>query len=57
MACKSYIFTLKNDYDHRLSHVSEMMGVRLCAKGTLVSEAKMEEVAAEMRRISHEEDI
>ena len=55
MACKSYIFTLKNDYDHRLSHVSEMKGVRLCAKGTLVSEAKMEEVAAEMRRISHEE--
>ena len=56
MACKSYIFTLKNDYDRRLSHVSEIMGVRLCAKGTLVDEGKMAAVVAEMRRISHEED-
>ena len=55
MACHSYIFTLKNDYDRRLAHVADVMGVRLCAKGTLVNEAKMEEVAAEMRRISHEE--
>ena len=56
MACHSYIFTLKNDYDHRLAHVSEMMGVRLCAKGILVDEGKMKVVAKEMCRIAHEGD-
>ena len=57
MACHSYIFTLKNDYDHRLAHVSEMMGVKLCAKGTLTNPDLMNKVADQMRRISHEMDV
>ena len=56
MACHSYIFTLKNDYDHRLAHVSEVMGVRLCAKGTLTNPDQMNKVADQMRRLSHEMD-
>lgn len=55
MACHSYIFTLKNDYDHRLQEVSEMMGVRLCPKGVLASEERMAAVAEEMRKVAHEE--
>ena len=54
MACQSYIFTLKNDYDHRLAHVSEVMGVRLCAKGTLVNPDLLGRVADQMCRLSHE---
>jgi hypothetical protein len=54
MACQSYIFTLKNDYDHRLAHVSEVMGVRLCAKGTLVSPDLLGRVADQMCQLSHE---
>ena len=54
MACHSYIFTLKNDYDHRLAHVSEMMGVKLCPKGTLVNPDLLNKVADQMCRISHE---
>ena len=50
----SYIFTLKNDYDHRLAHVSEMMGVKLCPKGTLVNPDLLGKVADQMCRISHE---
>lgn len=54
MACHSYIFTLKNDYDHRLAHVSEMMGVKLCPKGTLVNPDLLNKVADQMCLISHE---
>ena len=57
IACHSYIFTLKNDYDHRLAHVSEIMGVKLCAKGTLTNPDLMNKVADQMRRISHEMDV
>ena len=57
MACHSYIFTLKNDYDHRLAHVSEMMGVKLCPKGILVNPDLLNKVTDQMCRISHETDV
>ena len=52
----SYIFTLKNDYDHRLQTVAAIMGITLCPKGTLVNPALMAHVAEQMRRISNELD-
>lgn len=52
----SYIFTLKNDYDHRLQTVAAIMGITLCPKGTLVSPDLMDRVAEQMRRISNELD-
>ena len=55
MASHPYIFTLKNDFDHRLEQVSDMMGITLCAKSALVSPNKMESVAEQMRTLAHEE--
>lgn len=55
-SCHSYIFTLKNDYDHRLQQVAGIMGITLCPKGTLVSSDLMTKVAEQMRRISNELD-
>ena len=55
-SCHSYIFTLKNDYDHRLQTVASMMGITLCPKGTLISPDLMSRVAEQMRRISNEMD-
>lgn len=55
-SCHSYIFTLKNDYDHRLQTVASIMGITLCPKGTLVSPELMGRVAEQMHRISNEMD-
>ena len=55
-SCHSYIFTLKNDYDHRLQQVASIMGITLCPKGTLVSPELMGRVAEQMHRISNEMD-
>lgn len=56
MKCYSYIFTLKNDYDHRLQRVSDMMGVTLCPKGTLTDEKLMLDVYKAMIKQSYEFD-
>lgn len=53
-SCRSYIFTLKNDYDHHLADVSDMMGIRLCPKGTLTDAKKMQQVFDTIRQQSHE---
>jgi hypothetical protein len=55
-SCHSYIFTLKQDYDHKLHDVAAMMGITLCPKGTLVSPELMGKVAEQMHRISNEMD-
>lgn len=55
-SCHSYIFTLKNDYDHRLQNVAALMDITLCPKGTLVNPSLMERVAEQMHRISNEMD-
>lgn len=55
-SCHSYIFTLKQDYDHRLHNVAALMGITLCPKGTLVSQALMEQVADQIRATCHERD-
>ena len=52
----SYIFTLKNDYDHRLQTVAAIMGITLCPKGTLVNADLTARVAEQMRRITGELD-
>lgn len=52
----SYIFTLKNDYDHRLSEVSELMGIKLCAKDTLVDAKQMAAIEGLMLQQAHEFD-
>jgi hypothetical protein len=53
-SCHSYIFTLKQDYDHKLHDVAAMMGITLCPKGTLVSPDLMRKVAEQMCRICNE---
>lgn len=53
-SCHSFIFTLKQDYDHRLHDVAAMMGITLCPKSTLVSPDLMQKVAEQMCRICHE---
>ncbi len=53
-SCHSYIFTLKQDYDHKLHDVAAMMGITLCPKGTLVSPDMMRKVAEQMCRICNE---
>lgn len=53
MACHSYIFTLKNDYDGRLRQVSDMMDITLCAKDTMVSSGKMTEVVQHILALTH----
>lgn len=55
-SCHSYIFTLKQDYDHRLHDVAALMGITLCPKSTLVSPALMDKVADQIRAISYELD-
>ena len=54
-ACHSYIFTLKNDYDHRLADVSSAMGIRLCPKAALCDPSRLEAIAAHIRLTAHEE--
>lgn len=54
LSCRSYIFTLKNDYDHRLFQVADMMGITLCPKGTLTNPDKMQQVFEAIIRQSHE---
>ncbi|MCQ2281106.1 MAG: DUF1887 family CARF protein [Bacteroidales bacterium] len=53
-SCHSYIFTLKNDYDHHLAEVSDMMGIRLCAKSTLTDAKKMQDVFDTILQQAHE---
>ncbi len=57
LSSRSYIFTLKNDYDHHLAQVADIMGVTLCPKGTLTSPAKMRKVYDAIIRQSHEVKI
>lgn len=54
LSCRSYIFTLKNDYDHHLFQVADMMGITLCPKGTLTDPNKMQQVYDTLIRQSHE---
>ena len=49
----SYIFTLKNDYDHRLAQVADMMGIKLCPKSALTDPKLMTKVTESMRQLSH----
>ena len=55
-SCHSYIFTLKQDYDHKLHDVAAMMGIALCPKSTMVSPELMSKVGEQMCRICHESD-
>ena len=55
-SCHSYIFTLKQDYDHKLHDVAAMMGITLCPKSTMVSPELMSKVGEQMCRICHESD-
>lgn len=55
-SCHSYIFTLKNDYDHRLAEVAELMGISLCSKGTLVDAKRMAAIEGKMLQEAHEFD-
>lgn len=55
MNAHSYIFTLKNDYDHHLSEVSNAMDITLCDKKVLADPTKISSIAQQMRRIAHEE--
>ena len=50
----SYIFTLKNDYDHHLQQVADMMGITLCPKSTLTTPKLMTDIANTMMRQAHE---
>ena len=55
-SCHSYIFTLKNDYDHRLAEVAQMMGITLCPKGTLTDAKRMAAIEGVMLQQAHEFD-
>ena len=50
----SYIFTLKNDRDGRLSRVAASMGITLCDKGILVNEKCVDNVCHRMQQIANE---
>jgi hypothetical protein len=52
----SYIFTLKNDRDGRLSRVSSSMGITLCDKGVLATPSRIATVCHHMVQISNERD-
>lgn len=52
----SYIFTLRNDYDHHLQQVSDMMGIALCPKGVLADPKQFAKVRDLMIQQSHEFD-
>ena len=54
LSSRSYIFTLKNDHDHHLAQVADIMGVTLCPKGTLTDLGKMQKVFDAIIRQSHE---
>jgi hypothetical protein len=54
LSCRSYIFTLKNDHDHHLAQVADIMGVTLCPKGILTDPGKMHKVFDAIIRQSHE---
>lgn len=52
----SYIFTLKNDYDHHLEQVASLMDITLCAKGTLCDPKLMAKVEGRMLQQAHDFD-
>lgn len=52
----SYIFTLKNDRDGRLSRVASSMGITLCDKGVLADKNRIATVCHRMQQISNERD-
>jgi len=54
MACHSYIFTLKNDFDHRLARVANLMNITLCPKGVLTNRDELDKVTAHMIALTHE---
>ena len=49
----SYIFTLKNDRDGRLSRVAASMGITLCDKGVLADRNRIASVCQRMVQISN----
>lgn len=49
----SYIFTLKNDRDGRLSRVAASMGITLCDKGVLADKHRVDTVCQRMIQISN----
>lgn len=51
----SYIFTLKNDRDGRLSRVASSMGITLCDKGVLADKNRIAAVCQRMVQISNEQ--
>ncbi|MCQ2294483.1 MAG: DUF1887 family CARF protein [Bacteroidales bacterium] len=54
MKSYSYIFTLKNDHDHHLTQVADMMGITLCPKSVLTSPKLLAAVQGRMLQQAHE---